>query len=542
MRRLWICMLSVLVMLSARAAAQETNKFRLRVGSIMTGTEEYEITKTADGCRLAGKLHTQIGDRSMDATHEQTLTPDLTLVRYKLQAGGNQVIEAWREGDQILMRVSASGKEQTKTVPFTPAALVLDNMITAHYQVLLDSIAKSGTASPWTFVVPQALVAISGKISKAGDEPATLNGQSIRVQKYTLQAASLLTEFWAEVETNRLMRVFVPVQDVELVREGFALSPKAKSEPAASAAFVERSVEFLSGSLKFPGTLCLPANAGGKVPVVVMVHGSGPNDRDETIGPNKPFRDLAQGLAAAGIGSLRYDKRTFAFKGKLDVKTLTVEEETIADAVAALQFARTLPEADPKRIFVLGHSQGAMFAPVIAGRAETRGAILMAASERPLDQVIAEQLAFQLKLAGMSDQEITAKLDELKKSFARVRSGEAKEDEVVFYAPVHYWRDFLSRDPQAALKNLKAPVLVLQGGKDIQVPKVDYDLALQALASKPPEMREAHFFPNLSHLFLPVEGQPTGAEYGIEAHIPQEVIQTIASWVMKQGGAVNPGK
>jgi hypothetical protein len=272
---------------------------------------------------------------------------------------------------------------------------------------------------------------------------------------------------------------------------------------------------------------------------VVLVQGSGPHDRDETVGPNKPFRDLAHGLAAAGIGTLRYDKRTFAFKAWRDPK-ITVEEETIADAVAGLQFARTLPEADPERIFVLGHSQGATFAPAIADRAQVRGAILMAPAERSMDVVIPQQIAFQLKLGGKSDAEIAAQVNELKKSFSRIRSGEAKDDEIVFYAPAHYWRDFLSRDPQAALKSLKVPVLLLQGGKDVQVLKADYDLALQALASKPPEMREAHSFPNLNHLFLPVEGEPTGAEYGAAGNIPQEVIQTIATWINKQG-AVGPG-
>ena len=107
--------------------------------------------------------------------------------------------------------------------------------------------------------------------------------------------------------------------------------------------FTEREVSFTSGDASIPGTLCLPRNAGGKLPIIVMVQGSGPNDRDETIGPNKPFADIAHGLAEQGIASLRYDKRTFLIRqgtlpkpGSPDVVTLKWEIED--DAVAALEF------------------------------------------------------------------------------------------------------------------------------------------------------------------------------------------------------------
>ncbi len=537
MNRLLICAFLFFVLITESAAGQENNTFRSRIGPNMNGQEEFQITKTADAYRIAGKSHMQGSGRVIDMTYELSLTPDLKFVRYRLQAGGNQVIEAWREGDNIQMKGSAAGQSQTKTVPFTPSTLVLDNAIAGDFQGLIDDIGN-GSSSPYsrTFLVPQVLSAIEGKISRSGDETAALDGKSIRVRKYTVQIASILEEVWAD-ETGKLMRVYVPVQDFELVREGFSLEPKPESRAETPSAFVERNVEFPSGAFRFPATLCLPAETSSKIPIVVLVHGSGPNDRDETIGPNKPFRDLAHGLAGAGIGTLRYDKRTFAFKGQLDPKTFTVEQETIIDAVAAVQFARTLAEADAGRVFVLGHSQGAMFAADIAGRSKARGAILMAAAERPLDATILRQLTFQLKLAGKSDQEIAAQVGELKKGFERVRSGEAKDDEVIFFAPARYWRDFLSRDPQSDLKNLKVPVLVLQGGKDIQVLKADYDIALQALASKPPEMREAHFFPNLNHLFMGVEGESTGAEYGIPGRVAEEVIQTIAAWINKQTAA-----
>jgi dienelactone hydrolase len=120
----------------------------------------------------------------------------------------------------------------------------------------------------------------------------------------------------------------------------------------------------------------MPIGAG-PFPAIVLVHGSGPNDRDETIGPNKPFRDLALGLASRGIAVLRYDKRTKAYPAKLAAsKDLTVKEEVIDDALEGVKTARSQPKIDPARVFVLGHSLGGMLIPrVAAGDASLAGVI-----------------------------------------------------------------------------------------------------------------------------------------------------------------------
>jgi dienelactone hydrolase len=304
------------------------------------------------------------------------------------------------------------------------------------------------------------------------------------------------------------------------------------SAPASPAAFVERELTFPSAGLEFPATLCLPAKREGRVPLVVMVQGSGPHDRDETIGGNKPFRDLAHGLAAQGIATLRYDKRTFAFPASIDPKNVTVKEEVIDDAVAAVNFGRTLPEVDAGATFVLGHSLGGSLAPFIAERVpHLRGEILMAAAARPLDDLIFEQVAHQMKLAGKSDEAIQMEVTDLRIAFARVRSGEAPNDEIVFHAPALYWRDLFFHDTRQALATTTVPVLILQGGKDVQVSKKDYDLLVEAVAGLPAEMHQAQFFPNLNHLFLPVAGEPTGAEYSQPGQVAPEVIQAIAAWV-----------
>ncbi len=145
-----------------------------------------------------------------------------------------------------------------------------------------------------------------------------------------------------------------------------------------------------------PATLDMPAGHG-PFPAVVLVAGSGPQDEDETIGPNKPFRDIARGLAAAGVASLRYDKRTFAYRTKAALdKHLTVDDEVTNDALTALHVLGHHALVNHHRLFILGHSLGGMMAPRIGKRAPSlAGLILLAAPSRPFWDVIAEQVREQ---------------------------------------------------------------------------------------------------------------------------------------------------
>ena len=157
---------------------------------------------------------------------------------------------------------------------------------------------------------------------------------------------------------------------------------------------------------------------------MVLVHGSGPNDRDETIGANKPFRDLAWGLATRSIAVLRYEKRTKQYPGKLmatGVGQFTAQEESIDDALSAVGQLRGTEGIDPKRIFVLGHSLGGTLAPRI-GQADPKitGLIIMAGSTRPLEDMVVEQTRYLISLNGTPTAEGEAKLSEVQLIAAKV--------------------------------------------------------------------------------------------------------------------------
>jgi dienelactone hydrolase len=291
-------------------------------------------------------------------------------------------------------------------------------------------------------------------------------------------------------------------------------------------------VTIASDGLELGGTLCLPlkASAQNKVAVIVMVQGAGPQDRDETIGPNKPFRDLAEGLAAQGVATLRYEKRTRAFPLWFTPLNTTLDNEMINDALAALKVARAQPECGA--VILLGHSLGGMFSAEIANRSGIpEGVVVLAGAVTPLDEILERQIGHNLRLAGKPAEEIAAEIAKLEAQFADLRAGKALTTDTIVGVPAPYWQDVLRRDPAAEFAKLELPVLALEGGRDVQVNVTDFDGLVKILSQRANAKLSTKLFPALNHLFMPVAESATGAEYFESNAIPPEVIATIAGWI-----------
>ena len=168
---------------------------------------------------------------------------------------------------------------------------------------------------------------------------------------------------------------------------------------------------------ELPGILTVPKGEG-PFPAVVLIHGSGSSDKDETVGSLKPFKDLAEGLAARGIAVYRFDKRSYVFGLMIAAdKHFTLENESIEDAVNAVQMLAAQEKIDPERIYVLGHSLGGNAIPAIARELETKpagacGFIMLAASPRPLDKLMREQYEFLYSLMPEITEEQQAEKDQ----------------------------------------------------------------------------------------------------------------------------------
>lgn len=304
-------------------------------------------------------------------------------------------------------------------------------------------------------------------------------------------------------------------------------SPATYAPPAKGR---ERELTVGSGEWALPATLTLPAEGSGPFPGLVLVHGSGPHDRDETVGGTKVFRDLAGGLAARGVAVLRYEKRTRAHGERMKALELTVREEVLDDALAAVAVLRAQPGIDPKRVALLGHSLGGMLAPRIAAAdAALAGVVIVAGNARPLDVLAAEQLDYLVSIGSSTKEQAEA----AKRDLARIRALDPARPPapgtLLFFAPAAYWLDLAGYDPAKTARGLDVPILVLQGGRDYQVTTKDFEGWQAALAASP--KASFRLFPKLNHLFVEGEGPSSPGEYDRPGHVSVDVVEAISGWV-----------
>jgi dienelactone hydrolase len=327
---------------------------------------------------------------------------------------------------------------------------------------------------------------------------------------------------------------------------GLTYQPATSDSPYTPPAFVHRDVfqdievTIGEGEWALPGSLSLPVVIGN-FPGVILVHGSGPQDRDETIGPNKPFRDLAWGLASQGIAVLRYEKRTKVHASQITPElraSLTVQEEVIDDALAAVRFLRDAEGGDPEGVYVLGHSLGATLAPRIGEQDPSiAGLIVMAGMARPLEDTILDQYTYLASLSPSPTEAQKAELEQLKEKVARVKdpdlSDQVSPKDLPLDIPPAYWLALRDYQPAEVAKSLPMRIFVLQAGRDYQVTtEGDFSLWQKALSGK--RNATLKLYPNLFHLFIPCEGPASPQEYLVPGHVSEEVIQDIANWIKKE--------
>ena len=309
---------------------------------------------------------------------------------------------------------------------------------------------------------------------------------------------------------------------------GIFFRPATRDTSATSAAplpkgVTEREMQVTCGAVQLPARLTLPAALKHPCPVVVLVHGSGPNDMDGTLGENHPLRDLAYALAERGIATLRYDKRTKHYGANFLAVSgwrMNLRTEVTDDALAALRVATAQPEVDAHQLYLCGHSMGAMLAPRIVASAQgtVAGWIGLATPARPFWDMLHAQLLYVGGLQGLTPTEAETLALQTEQKMKQGISAE-------------YITDITAYNPLTEAAQLASiPALLLQGGHDYQVTHEDFALWQQTLEGR--TNVTLRFFPNLDHLMRPLPQMATPADY--QRHVPQspEVADAIAAFIV----------
>jgi dienelactone hydrolase len=342
-----------------------------------------------------------------------------------------------------------------------------------------------------------------------------------------------------------MLEAKVTVDKAGLV-SGFFIVPKQSDEDyvlpeyADSSKFVELKLKFGEAPFILDAVLSLPKSKV-KTPVVILVHGSGPHDMDETIGPNKPFKDIATGLASNGIAVFRYNKRTKQYAELMleNFMNSDIYDEVINDVTNAVNLINgnsSLYNIDSTKIYVLGHSLGGTLLPRIEQKNENlAGLISLAGMTRKISDVLLDQYNYLFSIDGSLDDEEKNQINNLKEQIKRMLSPDLNAtmppDSLPLGMPAKYWMTFREVDPASEIMKFNKRIFILQGERDYQVTTEDYDIWKKSLANN----KNAKFklYKNLNHLFQKGEGKSKPDEYYTPIKVDSEVIIDVSKWILE---------
>jgi len=457
--------------------------------SLPSDTGRRRLLRAAGGVALAALAGCAGGDGQETGTTAAATAANPTTEAPATTAAADAAEDAQRETALGLVRSLANGD-------FEGAHSVLSPTVRKQISV-------SGLRSAWA----QATSESGAFVGTAGVERATSQGYDVLVVRAQFEAGVVAVQVTFEGASVEGLR-FRPV--------GGEYSPPSYADQSA---FSERELTLDSPACGLGATLTTPE--GGAETGVVLVHGSGPNDRDGTLGPNKPYKDLAWGLAAEGVAVLRYDKRTFACEVTTD--ELGFDALVVDDALTALDRLRA--ETGVTDAAVVGHSLGAYAAPRIAVGDGDAAAFLLAAPARPLYELVPAQVRYLAELDGTVTEAERERINAVEATSDRLAAGNYG-DGGFDWGP-SFWADVADYDPVSVASRLDRPAYALQGGRDYQVsPTEDFPAWRDALGSD-----HARLYDDLNHLFVPGKGDPSPGEYFQAGSVAEAVVMDLAGWL-----------
>lgn len=359
------------------------------------------------------------------------------------------------------------------------------------------------------------------------------------------------------------------------IKGTFELKPAAaKPAPPAEAPppYKQEEVKIQSGALTLAGTLTLPP-AGGPFPAVVLITGSGPQNRDEEVFGMKPFRLIADAFTRQGIAVLRCDDRGVG--GSTGSTKDSSSADFADDALAEVGYLKGRPEIDKARIGLLGHSEGGIVAPIAASRSsDVAFIVLLSGSAVTGEKILFAQSELLMRSAGATDAAIKENTEVQKLVFAAVRSGtgwdhvadvmradmrvaldaappaqqlpadkrdaliKTRVDAQLAGSRTPWFKFFLDYDPAPTLQKVKCPVLVVFGERDLQVPvALNRGPMEQALKSGGNRNYVIEVIPRANHLYQDAKTGSVQEYTTLKKEFVPELFPLLTSWILKQGSA-----
>jgi pimeloyl-ACP methyl ester carboxylesterase len=525
--------------------AEGTSQFRVFLSGAPVGTEEVSVRRSSEGWILMGSGHLgpplDLTTRRLEIRYDANWRPEELTIDANTRGATFAIHTTFADG-KAESEVNQTGVVKRKTDSVAADALVLPNLFFGAYEALalkLAAIPDGGTFK--AYIAPQAEITVK-QTARSGQRIETAS-RVVEVRTYALTfqnpGAPLDAIVWTD-EAGRLVRFEVPAQSLLVARNDFA-SVASRAQLLSRSG--DQTVAIPSNGFNLAGTLSQPLGASqvakGRYPAIVLVGGSGPTDRDETVAGIPIFAQLAGAIADGGDYVLRYDKRGVGQSGgRAEAATL---DDYAEDAVAAIRFLRTRKDVDPKRIVIFGHSEGAWVALLAANRDDDLAAIVLAAGPSGSGgDLVLEQQQYFLAKTKLSAPEQQARID-LQKRIQAAVLGNGRWDDVPEplrrQADTPWFRSFLGFSPGPVLLKLKQPILILQGDLDRQVPPAHADkLATLARARKkaPADAVQVVHLSGLNHLLIPA----TTGDVDEYAQLQPKVIdprvgKTTLEWVVK---------
>jgi pimeloyl-ACP methyl ester carboxylesterase len=504
------------------------------------GHEEANVVRTPDGWRISSSSRIAMGNMTLENRHfEVRYSTDWQPIELRIDAtmnGKRLAVNTSFTMTTAVSEITSGDTTNTKTDTISARAVVVPNNFYAGYEALAARLVtlEQGAQLP-AYVVPTGEVPVL--VNNVTEEQVQTPGGNLSVRRFRLDFQNpglpVAVDIWGDAR-GRMARLEVPAVSLQVVREELATTMTRFGIAAHPG---DESATIRASGFNIAATVTRPVGQQQKLrlPAVILVAGSGPQDRNELVFGVPIFANLAHALADAGFLVIRYDKRGVGQSGgRGEAATLNDYAE---DLRAVLNYTAKRKDVDERGIAVLGHSEGAAVAMLAAAKDKKIAALMLVGAMGTTGaEIVLEQQQHLLSRSKLSDAERQEKIDLQQKIHAAVLTGKGWEGvppDIRSAAESAWFQSFLRFDPAKAMKDIRQPILILHGTLDTQVkPHHAEKLAALAQARKKGGAVQLTTVEGVNHLLT----RATTGEFDEypdlkDKRVSAKVIETIVEWL-----------